>query len=135
LICEGNIIEHAFSGIDWRPKVDNDSSAIIRNNTITNLRDDGIGINIRSTLDPKRNGRVSITGNYASGTERGSRGLLVQYSDQYRFSDVAVESNIFHGDYADAEILYDGTEAPIKFENNYLMSGKFKRSNMATWHK
>lgn len=135
LICEGNVIEDAFSGIDWYPKVGNDSSAIIRDNSVTTIRDNGIGIKVRTTLDQNRNGRVHVIGNLSRGTETGSRGLLIQYSDEFRFSEVAVESNVLRGDYADAEILYAGPEDPVRLDRNCLLSGNFKRTNMATWPK
>jgi hypothetical protein len=134
-ICDGNIIDDAFVGIDWFPEPEIDCRALIRNNCVTNIKDDGIGIKVRTTLDHKPNGRVTIADNYSSGTEPGSRGLLVQYSDEYRFSDVEITSNVLRGNYADAEILYDGTEQPVKLTGNSLLTSNFKRTNMATWHR
>jgi hypothetical protein len=130
LICEGNSIENAFSGIDWFPEIDTNSSALIRNNRITGIRDDGIGIKVRPTTSPRRNGHVTILDNYSHGTEPDCRGLLVQYSDRERFSQVNVISNIFRGDYADAEIYRQNTDDHIVFLNNSLLTGKFRLTDV-----
>ena len=135
LVCEGNAIENAFAGIDWFPSVGNESSALIRNNYITGIRDRGIGIKARTSLDRNRNGRVHIADNYSSGTEPDCRGLLIHYTDEYRFAELHVTSNILRGDYADAEVLYHGTEDPAEFAGNTYLTGNFKRTDMATWHK
>jgi hypothetical protein len=129
LICEGNSIENAFSGIDWFPEIDTNSSALIRNNRITGIRDDGIGIKVRPTTSSRRNGHVTIVDNYSHGTEPGCRGLFVQYSDKERFAQVNVISNIFRGDYADAEIYRQNTDDQIVFLNNSLLTGKFRLTN------